>query len=327
MDVRRIITQSDFVDQHTRVRTDEELAISRAVGDGPPARCPNVNADVKRVQRTLNGFRPFDGGPERLLKVDGICGQFTKAAILRFQRKMGSISPDGIVDVEGKTIRLLRLGPPPGNPGDAPAQFLTLLPRVIGILTTAQAALRAARTSLTLPGTLLGASSRVALAKHFVRSSPQSSINTIDQVHRVYTTMTAAIGHLPQGRFIAVDEPETSAQGALMFSFPGGFDLRIDPKTKQTPRFEGLPIDLIYICPSARRLTADAFTYCIIHELAHFVSDTRAIPFIDDVRNAYFHKNPVIYKGLTNFEAMRNADCYSQFAFETIGRPDFRVNR
>jgi hypothetical protein len=215
------------------------------------------------------------------------------------------------------------LGPPPGNPGDAPALFFSLIPRVIGLITTAQAALTAARSSLTLPASLLGKGATASVRKHFVRGASQNSVTTIDFLQRVYTNMLAACGHIPQGRFLAVDEPDTSTVGALMFTFPGGFDLRLDPATGRTPRFEGLPIDSIYICPQGRRLGEDQFTYCMVHELAHFVSDTKAIPYIDD--HAYFHRAPQRYGALTNFEAVRNADCYSQFAFEAAGRPDFRV--
>jgi hypothetical protein len=63
----------------------------------------------------------------------------------------------------------------------------------------------------------------------------------------------------------------------------------------------------------------------MIHELAHYVSNSESpfIPYIGDV--AYFHLNAHRYKALTNFEALRNADRFSQYAFEVIGRPDYRI--
>src|SRR6185369_14878982 len=63
---------------------------------------------------------------------------------------------------------------------------------------------------------------------------------------------------------------------------------RSDPVTKRVPQWEGLDVDRIYITPKARLLNSEQFRYAMIHELAHFVSDTKHIPAIDDF--AYFHR-------------------------------------
>jgi hypothetical protein len=56
----------------------------------------------------------------------------------------------------------------------------------------------------------------------------------------------------------------------------------------------------------------------MIHELAHFTGPVDGI-----LDHAYFHKNPHRYRNLSHELAFGNADSYSQFAFETIGKPDF----
>src|SRR5262249_38004552 len=154
MQVRQFVLQADLADRMRLVTADGDLHITAAVGDGGGSRCPNRPDDVRGIQRALNGFRPFDGGPQTPLKIDGVSGTLRAAAIRRFQKKYGP-GHDGIVDPEGRTIGQLRKGPPAGNPGDAPQEFLALIPRVIGILTAVQAALLAAQSSLTIPGSRL----------------------------------------------------------------------------------------------------------------------------------------------------------------------------
>jgi hypothetical protein len=53
LQVRRVITQSDFTDRHTFVQTDGDLKISAAVGDAAPPRALNREADVRRIQTAL----------------------------------------------------------------------------------------------------------------------------------------------------------------------------------------------------------------------------------------------------------------------------------
>ena len=70
-----------------------------------------------------------------------------------------------------------------------------------------------------------------------------------------------------------------------------------------------------------RTLRDNGFTYAMLHELAHYTGPTAN--GVDD--HAYFHKNPHRYRSLSAEEAFRNADSYSQFAFDVTGRPDFNI--
>jgi predicted chitinase len=76
--------------------------ISASVGKGGK----NKNADVKIVQALLNEKEKAG------LKVDGDCGPKTIAAITKFQKdKVGLASPDGRIDLGGKTWKELTEAP------------------------------------------------------------------------------------------------------------------------------------------------------------------------------------------------------------------------
>jgi hypothetical protein len=325
MVLKKVSMQPDFLDRIEPVPPDGPLTITSPVGDGVPPRCRNLSADVKKIQAALNRFSPLEGGPAEKLDVDGIAGKLTKAAIHRFQKKFdiefrGKDVHDGIVDVDGPTIHRLREGPESLIP-DAPGFFLAEIPRVIGIVTAAQAALSLAQARLDLPRPL--GPIPAGLEKHFHARTKAEKRSTIQIAQKVYTSSQAAIGHIPQGRVLAVDEPPKTEVRSFMFSFIGGFNLPFDPKTKRVPQFQGLDVDRIYITPKARAMTSELFCYAMIHELAHFVSDGFGVPPIDDV--VYFHKERAKYDALNNFLSVRNADCYSRFAFEAIGRGDLPI--
>jgi hypothetical protein len=307
-----------------------DIAITSAVGRGTPPRCRNLPEDVRTIQAALNRFTPLEGGPAPLLVVDGICGPKTRAAIDHFQKKWALKPknwkvPDGIVDPVGPTIDRLRLGS--GRVPDLPAEFKARIPRVIGVITAVRAALTLAKTFLSrgdtqssgpLPSlSLIGQAEARKADRHFHVTKAATPQSRLDEIDNIYFRMLTAIGHVPQGMVLAADEPATLAVGAFMFGGQGGFD-RQDPRDT----LDGtLPAGSIYLCPKARTLGVEAFTYVIIHELAHFTG-----PILNGiVDHAYFHRDPKKYAGLTAALAFRNADSYSQFAFEIIGKPDFNV--
>ena len=325
MILKKVSMQPDFLDRIEHVRPDGVLNITSPVGDGFPPRCRNQAADVKKVQAALNRFSALQGGPVKTLVVDGISGRLTKEAIHRFQRKFdiklrGKDVDDGIVDVDGPTIERLRAGPDVLIP-NAPSFFLSEIPNVIGIITAAQGALSLALARLDLPNPLGGGVA--ALEKHFHAKTDTENRSTIALAQKVYTRMQAAIGHIPDGRVLALDEPPKTEVRSFMFSFTGGFNLPFDPQTKRVPQWEGVDVDRIYITPKARAMTSEQFRYAMIHELAHYVSDADGMPPIDDF--AYFHRQRAKYDALSNFASVRNADCYSRFAFEAIGRGDLQI--
>lgn len=69
----------------------------------------NLRPDVDAIQEMLNMVPPFEGGPSRLLKVDGIVGNKTIGAIQQFQlHRFGWSGADGRVDPDHQTMRWLR---------------------------------------------------------------------------------------------------------------------------------------------------------------------------------------------------------------------------
>jgi peptidoglycan hydrolase-like protein with peptidoglycan-binding domain len=68
----------------------------------------NGRTDVESIQLLLNAVPAAAGGADPDLKVDGICGPKTKAAILHFQlRQFGNRLADGKVDPAGPTMSKL----------------------------------------------------------------------------------------------------------------------------------------------------------------------------------------------------------------------------
>ena len=81
----------------------QEVKISASVGEN----AKNNKQDVFTIQKALNQIIEHNVlVPLAPLKVDGIAGSNTKTAIRQFQRvSVGAASPDGRIDVGGRTIK------------------------------------------------------------------------------------------------------------------------------------------------------------------------------------------------------------------------------
>ncbi|MGA7982385.1 MAG: peptidoglycan-binding protein [Chromatiaceae bacterium] len=308
------------------------VVIQAPVGGRPPPRCRNFSGDVRTIQQALNRFSPLDGGPAVKLAVDGICGPKTNSAIHHFQKKWALVPkgwkvPDGIVDVDGPTIVRLRKGP--GFIPNLPVEFMARIPRVMQAVTAARAALEVAKTHLQLeePTAVSGPFPSIAsfgeaafkrADRHFHIAKLANPLARLNQLESVFLSMQTAIGYIPQGVVLATDEPSTVAEGAYMFTFEGGYHQRGKADT-----WNGIPVASIYLCPKSRTLNQDAFAYAMIHELAHYTGPANN-GIIDQ---AYFHKDQNKYRSLSPDRALHNADCYSQFAFDAIGKSDFMIDR
>jgi len=79
------------------------IIITQSVGD----KGKNIKSDVLQIQTALNNVRPaLTAIP---LKVDGIYGENTGAAIIAFQKKhLVMFNPDGRIDPNGRTIQKLK---------------------------------------------------------------------------------------------------------------------------------------------------------------------------------------------------------------------------
>lgn len=103
---------------------------------GPVGRnAANDSADVKTIQALLNRHAPVAGFGK--LSVDGKAGTNTLKAILLFQKAMGMRSPDGVIDVGGRTLKALEARPvakpaPAEKPADKPAAASSGKGRLVG---------------------------------------------------------------------------------------------------------------------------------------------------------------------------------------------------
>jgi hypothetical protein len=82
---------------------DGPESLSGSVGEGGQ----NRPADVLEVQERLNAIATDAGGPIQQLAEDGICGGYTKAAILKFQRRWPELLKDGRIDPDKNTWKKL----------------------------------------------------------------------------------------------------------------------------------------------------------------------------------------------------------------------------
>jgi len=308
----------DFTCTPALVVTQEKgPQIRAAVGAGSPPRSMNHPDDVKAIQAALNEFPPIFGGPAPALKVDGKCGPLTRAAILQFQRKWKDLVTDGIVDVDGHTIRRLRQGSPAPTP--PPALLLANLARITEVLTASLAVLDMARDYLA-GANVIPAFNKAAFEKvdrQFHLGLVREPLGRLQQIRSVFQSMLTAIGHIPEGIVLAADEPPTMAIHHVAFSFTGGIHLRA---TRERYWTEGnLDAGTIYLCPFAHTLDAESFSYVMVHELAHYAGPVS--PGIGDV--AYFHRDHLKFRQLGPDQALWNADSYAQFAFAAAGRPDW----
>lgn len=293
--------------------------IGAAVGAGSPPRCQNAPNDVKVIQAALNRFAPEFGGPQPALVVDGKCGPLTRAAILRFQQKWGFAVQDGIVDVDGHTIRRLRQGPP--GPDHPPALLQQYRARIIEVLGATLALVDLARDYLAgldpIGGFTKAAYEKVDRQFHLKLTSDPAA--RLGKIRETFQRMMTVIGHVPMGVVLAVDEPPNVASGSYMFSYAGGMHLRASPLRYCGNGKRRLDTGSVYLCPKAHTLAGDAFAYVFIHELAHYAGPVQ--PKIDDV--AYFKRDPAKFRLLGPDQAFWNANSYAQLAFAAVGRPDW----
>lgn len=303
---------------------DSSVVIRFPVGAAAPPRCQNAPDDVKTIQKALNRFSPLDGGPAEKLVVDGICGPKTKSAIYHFQEKWGIKPkgwkvPDGIVDPDGETIKRLRQGG--GTIPNLPSEFMHRIPHVLQVVSAARAAISTAKTSFNLPSnSLFGKASVERVDRHFHITKTNNPRQRLEEIDSIYLNMQTAIGYVPQGLILAVDEPPASASGYFMYAYDNGYSYR--SKGDEAKTSNGLHPGSIYLCPKSRTLSQEAFSYVMIHELAHYVPPM-SLQIGDQ---AYFRKDPQKYRNLDPEKAYRNADCYAQFAYDAIGKPDFKTH-
>jgi peptidoglycan hydrolase-like protein with peptidoglycan-binding domain len=281
MSTKMFVMSPTFVDAIQNVVPDAQLSITAAVGERSHPRVGNAKSNVEKIQRALNQFPVRDGGPAVLLKVDGIVGPKTTAAIQGFQAANCFKKVDKIVDPEGITIDVLRAGPDV-NPQEGVSWFIADLPRVLAIITSAEANLSVASSALSTPGSKLADSAFVRLDRHFHTKTNAERQVALEGIRRVFSLVRAAVGYLAQGTVIADDAPLSLQIDAFMYTFENGFNRGRVPANK-VEKFQGVPVDRVYITIKGRKMSPDGFRYGMLHELCHFVTGGKSgVPLADD---------------------------------------------
>ena len=304
------------------------IVLSGAVGG--KSRCDNELEDVLAVQQALNRFSADDGGPMTRLKEDGKIGPRTVDAIVRFQDKW-SIKiqngdkvvdvEDGVVDVDGPTLRRLSAGP--GQQFSAVEEFDRSKAELAKIFPKALADITALLGYYTALGPndpddllLSAAPLQLAFERNFHGTRSKARKALVKAVHtkitlivKQFTLMQAKPGTMLANDF-AFDRMH-----AIAFSWPGGF-AKFGP---DPPAFAAYDMHRIYFCPTCRALDDIGMAYAIVHELGHYC-DFQS----DDY--SYFARDPVGYSRLSPELAVHNADSYAQFCFDCHGLIEFNAD-
>jgi hypothetical protein len=305
------------------------VSIRRSVG----ANGANDPQDSKTIQDALNRVSASQGGAEPKLVVDGLPWAKTIAAIRKFQSRQSLIA-DGRVDPNGPTIArlnsLLASGTAVASApiGVTPATMETLysvvLPEVRNCVRAAEATLLLAWTELSFGsgGVSPGKNALALVNLHFAISQNPAWQLDLSLIQRVFRNMAALLNRnlsgvertfQPfQGTVSATDLVTKRNAVAIAFSDgPSG-----GPPVKGRT-LDGTPItfevDKIYIMPPFQYQSPDGRSLTLIHEMSHYFGGAERTP--NEIKDTRYGWRDALVT-LTPSQKARNADCYSNFAFE-----------
>ena len=289
------------------------IAITKPVGQGPLAR--NIPGDVRTIQEALNQVtvKGFAGGPIPLLVVDGAKGPKTQSAIIKFQQaQVKSISADGLVEPDGKTI--LRL-----NELVAPVSKFDLNAKLAAALPLVKAALAAAIQNVTMvitngPGTSGPAAvAEDRLNRHFALNTTNSSGQSNGRVNlfETYSEMALVLNRPDLfnmfGAIDAFDIDPNNAKIALT-NAQGVFEPALKDGAPNPAR--NIRLGLGFFAPN---VSNDFAAHILLHELAHFTGRRDGELIVDNGRGWF---DDAFIKPLSADQRLLNADSYASFAHE-----------
>lgn len=300
------------------------IAIKQSVGFGGK----NNPDDVKIVQKALNRFSSAMGGPDPKLKPDGIMGQKTNDAIIKFQKRQthwvdGKVDPDKavirrinelmftiFVETDTKTMDKL---------------YDDLLPVARRCVLAADAALLAAQHGLTNPGPVNPAQGSIALVnKHFQLDKNADALRDLANIRSLLRAMLGLMNQNIAGMertFIPfpgrVDMTAALSMRVIALSQMNGIS-KPNAEDKQKA-LDGADIILrpgrIMMMPVYRFCTRDLQICTLIHELCHYMGPKEGDrDGIDDPPGGSSSQSEI--DKLRPEQRPRIAECYSNFAFE-----------
>jgi len=287
------------------------IAIEKPVGSGPLAR--NQASDVRIIQEALNQVarKGAAGGAAPSLKVDGICGPRTKAAISRFQQVQLKIF-DGVIEPNKKTIIRLNEIIEPVSDEDLRNKLLLALPLVRLAIGAALRNLQAViANGPATTGPAATASDR--LNRHFRLNtlSASSQAEARIDLFGTFTRFNTVISNPQVFNIDVADEfdlNKSDPQIALT-TLQGFFEEGAVDKSNGR-RLDRIHLGLGFFAP---RVNGDFAAFIILHELAHFIGRANGQD-IDDFGKGWF--DDLFVKPLSAVERLSNADSYAGFAHE-----------
>lgn len=285
------------------------IRIKGSVGAGGMNQPP----DVKVIQQALNDIPLDDGGTSPPLKVDGIAGTLTRAAITNYQRKNVTII-DGRVDPNGPTLRSLneRLGSGEvdivsvgtgaggsGKKGKSPFQPLdpTVVVQIVSLLAKIKAVIRAADFHIAMANPFVG-TTRIKKPTGPFQAGARLSLNMLDTVFDLgkldnprpsfenirlaYRNMNVALNRsfetdpLIAPILFVPNKFVAMEKKAAAYTSMGGAFVSAKVQLKKL----GVPANRIYLCNNLLKETEMNQVSVAVHELAHYISGRPF--FIDD---------------------------------------------
>jgi peptidoglycan hydrolase-like protein with peptidoglycan-binding domain len=288
--------------------------------------------DVKIIQRALNLFPATEGGPKPKLKVDGIYGPKTNAAIVKFQQKNLGFA-DGKVDPGKATINKINEMEPiwlTMPPELIDRIYKVTMPTVLQCAVAANKTIEAARNSI-ISGkwdvTDDNAASVALVLKHFALDRNPAKDHDFEVIAAIFRDMVSVAA---DNLFGSAAEPRTFVAFPGRFTFSWAYSstntanavsngVNLAGQGGQAEADDGTPFTLQYdkilVVYPYIRCTADAEICSLLHEMAHFVGpDDNSLDTINDQDGGY--GPPARISHLSPEKRVRNAETYSNFAFE-----------
>jgi len=321
-----------------------DLVLSGSVGSGGV----NARPDVLLVQSLLNLVSVPNGGPSRLLAVDGLCGPLTIEVIRRFQSVNLGFT-DGRIDPGGRTLARLSVLVPPGalSSPSSPGPSLVSRSSSLGLVASAAPAPPPAAPAGTKPAPLAAAIAATPLAKLWVAAATvhltglkQSLIASggVIFLPSVFDIVNTHF-HLdrdPSGIMVNLAKAiRVFSRIATMLSDPATF-YREGPETAAS-KFADAPMGGFDLAEPNHHITIrtqypDCGPNCqaamLVHEGAHFCGG------LNEIKH-FAHEFPIPngtpqdgsahdYASMTTDESLRNASSYAAFAIHAFFFQDLR---
>lgn len=274
------------------------VAISASVGAGGA----NRPADVRAIQQALNDLPPGSGGPVPPLKVDGICGPLTRAAILKFQQAHMGLAKDARVDRGGSTLSEINASLDPS--------LRAADPKSLAMESVPVSAFWTRLALAALNGPLVG-NTRAALDTHFhTASGPKPEAHYLQFIRLNYTRVLHILEIAGQVFRSRSDAQATADQG-------------VDPADGEPfPAYTFFAGSINFTRNFKPFKSGDGFgpmcrAAMVLHEPVHFI-DRRA-----DVNND-FYEHGSQYDSLTPEQAIHNPSSYVCFAEQITFGSDVR---